>query len=51
MISCNYNGWTDMPEEEREALAAFEAACPAPLVASVTPLRPPIAPLRQRKAA
>jgi hypothetical protein len=26
MISCSYNGWTDLPEEEREAMDAFEAA-------------------------
>jgi hypothetical protein len=26
VLSCDYNGWTDVPEEEREALEAFEAA-------------------------
>lgn len=23
MIGCDYNGWTDLPEEEREALDAY----------------------------
>jgi hypothetical protein len=26
MLSCDYNGWADVPEEEREAIDAFEAA-------------------------
>lgn len=26
MFSCNYNGWADVPEEEREGIDAFEAA-------------------------
>ncbi len=26
VFSCDYNGWTDVPEEEREAVDAFEAA-------------------------
>ena len=25
MFSCDYNGWADVPEEEREAIDAFEA--------------------------
>jgi hypothetical protein len=25
VISCNYNGWADAPEEEREGLDMFEA--------------------------
>jgi hypothetical protein len=25
MLSCDYNGWADVPEEEREAIDAFEA--------------------------
>jgi hypothetical protein len=40
VFSCNYNGWADVPEEEREGVDAFEtarpvsprAALPAPLV-------------------
>jgi hypothetical protein len=26
VFSCNYNGWADVPEEEREGIDAFEAA-------------------------
>ncbi|HEX2241029.1 MAG TPA: hypothetical protein VHJ82_07825 [Actinomycetota bacterium] len=26
MFSCDYNGWADVPEEEREAIDVFEAA-------------------------
>ena len=26
MLSCDYNGWNDTPEDEREALDAYEAA-------------------------
>lgn len=26
MFSCDYNGWADVPEEEREGIEAFEAA-------------------------
>ncbi|MFL5402599.1 MAG: hypothetical protein ACJ8BF_07255 [Gemmatimonadales bacterium] len=25
-MSCDYNGWNDAPEDEREALDAYEAA-------------------------
>ena len=25
MLSCDYNGWNDTPEDEREALDAYEA--------------------------
>jgi hypothetical protein len=25
VFSCDYNGWADVPEEEREAIEAFEA--------------------------
>jgi hypothetical protein len=28
MFSCDYNGWADVPEEEREELEVFEAAHP-----------------------
>ena len=28
MFSCDYNGWADVPEEEREGIDAFEAAGP-----------------------
>jgi hypothetical protein len=26
MLSCDYNGWNDAPEDEREALDAYETA-------------------------
>jgi hypothetical protein len=35
MFSCDYNGWTDVPEEEREAIDAFEAARPLPVARPV----------------
>jgi hypothetical protein len=25
MLSCDYNGWADVPEEEREGLDVFES--------------------------
>jgi hypothetical protein len=28
VFSCDYNGWADVPEEEREGIDAFEAAGP-----------------------
>jgi hypothetical protein len=49
MFSCDYNGWADVPEDEREALEVFEAGSwiqrtfspPAtPLLPSVVPVRP-----------
>ena len=51
MISCNYNGWADVPEEEREGTDAFEATRRLPAAVLVTrPLLPAqITP--QRKAA
>jgi hypothetical protein len=49
MLSCSYNGWTDFPEEEREALDAFEAAqaLPAPAPISRIPLLPRVPPIRR----
>jgi hypothetical protein len=38
VFSCDYNGWADVPEEEREGIDAFEAA--GPPSASIT--TPPI---------
>lgn len=29
MFSCDYNGWADVPEEEREGIDAFEAGTSA----------------------
>lgn len=39
MFSCDYNGWADVPEEEREGIDAFEAA---QLPGSSTPPAPPL---------
>jgi hypothetical protein len=36
-MSCDYNGWNDTPEDEREALDAYEAAAEK---ARVTQTRP-----------
>jgi hypothetical protein len=37
VFSCNYNGWADVPEEEREGIDAFEAArVPPPSSVTVT---------------
>lgn len=33
MFSCDYNGWADVPEEEREGIDAFEAARALPRAA------------------
>jgi hypothetical protein len=48
MFSCDYNGWADVPEDEREALEAFEAG-PAPTdvqPAGRLPLLPAVVPVR-----
>ena len=29
MFSCDYNGWADVPEDEREAIEAFELSTQA----------------------
>jgi hypothetical protein len=50
MISCDYNGWADLPEDQREELEAFDAPVPPPAVNSITSRRSfPVVP--QRKAA
>jgi hypothetical protein len=55
VFSCDYNGWADVPEEEREGVEAFEALPPAPsaapLVALIIPVLHPLSLVRQRKAA
>ena len=30
VFSCDYNGWADVPEDEREAIDAFESSIQAP---------------------
>jgi hypothetical protein len=39
VYSCDYNGWADVPEEEREGIDAFEAGRP-PI--SLAPARRPV---------
>jgi hypothetical protein len=55
VFSCNYNGWADVPEEEREAIEAFEAAGQPPRAARVAlVIRAPVSPVHHlpvRKAA
>ena len=56
VFSCDYNGWADMPEAEREAIDAFELAEQLPPVrAALRELpRPPVTPVRwipQQRAA
>jgi hypothetical protein len=49
MFSCDYNGWADAPEEEREELEVFEADHPLFPEAAHVPLLldPPLASTRQ----
>jgi hypothetical protein len=53
VFSCDYNGWADVPEEEREGLDAFEATRMPPARA-LLPIRrsilPPYPILRRRAA-
>ena len=55
MFSCDYNGWADVPEEEREAIDVYEASHRAPLapayVRFVIPRRPPVRRDAARQAA
>jgi hypothetical protein len=37
MFSCDYNGWADVPEEEREAIEAFEAALRVQRISAILP--------------
>lgn len=39
MFSCDYNGWADVPEEEREGMEAFETARVLPPKALLPPPR------------
>jgi hypothetical protein len=38
VFSCDYNGWADVPEEEREGMDAFEAGCLPPRAALPSPI-------------
>jgi hypothetical protein len=56
MFSCDYNGWADVPEEEREGLDAFETNSAAPEVTVYVPLvlralRMPVGDSSERRAA
>jgi hypothetical protein len=51
MISCDYNGWTDLPEDERESIDAFEASLPPKAVVIPMTRRLPVPITPQRKAA
>jgi hypothetical protein len=55
VFSCDYNGWADVPEEEREGIDAFEVAPVPPRAAVKVTLALaqslPAAPALQRKAA
>jgi hypothetical protein len=51
MIGCDYNGWTDLPEEEREALDAYsEGSKPRP-AARRYPFSSRLTPRLRRRAA
>ena len=56
MFSCDYNGWADVPEEEREGIDAFEAAAqarptpPAPLVFRLSSEALPVIPAARKAA-
>lgn len=54
VFSCDYNGWVDVPEEEREGIDAFEASARGPVVPAALVLRHPTESLPEvpaRKAA
>jgi hypothetical protein len=54
VFSCDYNGWADVPEEEREGIDAFEAAPVPPRIAvkvALAQLVPAPRALPERKAA
>jgi hypothetical protein len=44
VFSCTYNGWSDAPEEEREALDAYDAAVALAALAWTEPVRSQEAP-------
>jgi hypothetical protein len=41
VFSCDYNGWADVPEEEREGIDAFES--PRPSASPASPLNQQLA--------
>jgi hypothetical protein len=51
VFSCDYNGWADVPEEEREGIEVFEASRQSPVLPRT---HGPLLPLKwvpQRRAA
>lgn len=46
MFSCDYNGWADVPEEEREGIDAFEFTSQMPVNQVLVPLLIEAAPIR-----
>jgi hypothetical protein len=54
VFSCDYNGWADVPEEEREAIEAFESVSQVPAIPAPSLVRVPALPVLhplQKKAA
>lgn len=56
VLSCDYNGWADVREEEREAIEAFEASLRVQRTSALAPpvvRKPPMPPEREseRRAA
>ncbi len=53
MFSCDYNGWTDVPEEEREGIEDFEASRQLPALLIPRIVRPllPLVWIPHRRAA
>jgi hypothetical protein len=50
MLSCDYNGWADVPEDEREGVDAFELTHSVPRV-QIRPLPLPARKVEPRRAA
>ena len=46
MYSCDYNGWADVPEEEREGIDAFEAGRLPALSVALTRIPPAVLPVQ-----
>ena len=51
MLSCDYNGWADVPEEEREGVEAFELTHLVLRVRISKPLPLPAPKVEPRRAA
>jgi hypothetical protein len=51
MLSCDYNGWADVPEDEREGVEAFELTHSMLRVQISRPLPLPARKVEPRRAA